>query len=215
MHDKLDAAPRSTGPATLTMGHASPSVPLDLARVVGENLRRLRTKRGLSLQRLSRASGVSRAMLSQVASSARSSLPTVNIIWKISQALAVSVTALLTDARRTASRRSFVRPPRSSSRRTTAWLLLVARAVPLSDGDAATDFYELRLAPASTRGSAGSLSPGNEGESRGRGGHVAHRHCRTSPPPPRLAMPRSFFDADLATAHCNDGADASSTLPMW
>ncbi|HYX92177.1 MAG TPA: helix-turn-helix domain-containing protein, partial [Myxococcaceae bacterium] len=37
----------------------------DLAPVVGRNLRRLRTHRGLSLERLAKASGVSRAMLGQ------------------------------------------------------------------------------------------------------------------------------------------------------
>ena len=38
----------------------------DFAPAVGANLRRLRTRRGLSLERLAQASGVSRAMLGQV-----------------------------------------------------------------------------------------------------------------------------------------------------
>src|SRR5579859_404207 len=59
----------------------------DLAPVVGKNLRRLRTQRGLSLERLSRASGVSRAMLGQV--ELGQSAPTINVLWKIARALGI------------------------------------------------------------------------------------------------------------------------------
>jgi transcriptional regulator with XRE-family HTH domain len=199
MHDKLDAAPRSTGPAMLTMSHASPSVPLDLARVVGENLRRLRTKRGLSLQRLSRASGVSRAMLSQV-ELGRSS-PTVNVVWKISQALAVSVTTLLTDARES----------QPTVLRAAAAKLLTShdgsyssRALCPFEGDSPADFYELRLAPASTE-KADPYPPGTKENLV-----VAEGTLRIviAGRPHRLeAGDAIFFDADVAHTYCNDGAD--------
>jgi len=60
---------------------------------VGANLRRLRTRRGLSLERLARKSGVSRAMLSQV--ELGRSAPTINVLWKIARALGVTFSALL------------------------------------------------------------------------------------------------------------------------
>jgi len=65
----------------------------DLAPVVGQNLRRLRVKRELSLEKLSRLSGVSRAMLGQV--ELGQSAPTINVLWKISTALGVPFSALI------------------------------------------------------------------------------------------------------------------------
>src|ERR1700710_1329985 len=61
---------------------------------VGVNLRRLRSKRGLSLQRLAQQAGVSRAMLSQI--ELGRSTPTISLMWKISQALDVTFSAFLT-----------------------------------------------------------------------------------------------------------------------
>jgi transcriptional regulator with XRE-family HTH domain len=74
---------------------ALPNVSPDLTPIVGANLRRLRTKRGLSLERLARASGVSRAMLGQV--ELGHSTPTINVLWKISTALGLPFSALITD----------------------------------------------------------------------------------------------------------------------
>lgn len=65
----------------------------DLAPVVGRNLRRLRTERGLSLEKLARVSGVSRAMLGQV--ELGRSAPTINVMWKISRALEIPFSALI------------------------------------------------------------------------------------------------------------------------
>jgi transcriptional regulator with XRE-family HTH domain len=59
---------------------------------VGPNLRRVRTKRGLSLERLARRSGVSRSMLSQIELGQTS--PTVTLLWKIARSLGVPFTAL-------------------------------------------------------------------------------------------------------------------------
>jgi transcriptional regulator with XRE-family HTH domain len=56
-------------------------------------LRRLRTQRGLSLERFARQSGVSRAMLGQI--ELGRSTPSVAVLWKISNALDVSLASLL------------------------------------------------------------------------------------------------------------------------
>lgn len=63
----------------------------DIALVVGENLRRLRTRNGLSLERLAKASGVSRAMLGQI--ELGRSAPTISVLWKIARALDVPFSA--------------------------------------------------------------------------------------------------------------------------
>ena len=65
----------------------------DLAPAVGVNLRRLRSKRGLSLERLAQRAGVSRAMLGQI--ELGHSVPTINLLWKIARALDVTFSALI------------------------------------------------------------------------------------------------------------------------
>lgn len=60
--------------------------------ILGRNLRRLRTRRGLSLERLAQSSGVSRAMLGQI--ELGRSVPTVTVLWKIARALEVGFAAL-------------------------------------------------------------------------------------------------------------------------
>src|SRR3954471_15921372 len=65
----------------------------DLTPVVGENLRRLRAQRGLSLEKLAQESGVSRAMLGQI--ELGQSAPTINVLWKIASALGVTFSALI------------------------------------------------------------------------------------------------------------------------
>lgn len=71
---------------------ATPPV-ADLAPVVGHNLRRLRTKRGLSLEGMATQNGVSRAMLGQI--ELGQSAPTINVLWKISRALEMPFAALI------------------------------------------------------------------------------------------------------------------------
>ncbi len=68
----------------------------DLTPIVAENLRRLRSERGLSLEKLSQASGVSRAMLNQVEN--EQSTPTINVLWKIARALGLPFSALISHA---------------------------------------------------------------------------------------------------------------------
>jgi transcriptional regulator with XRE-family HTH domain len=65
----------------------------ELSVIVGRNLRRLRTKRGLSLERLANLSGVSRAMLGQIENA--KSVPSISVLWKIASALQVPFATLM------------------------------------------------------------------------------------------------------------------------
>lgn len=65
----------------------------DLSKLVGQNLRSLRTKRELSLDGLANLSGVSRAMLGQIETG--KSVPTISLLWKVASALQVPFSSLL------------------------------------------------------------------------------------------------------------------------
>ncbi len=65
----------------------------DLGPVVGENLRRLRAKRNLSLETLAQRVGVSRAMLGQI--ELGQSSPSINVLWRIAHGLGVTFSALI------------------------------------------------------------------------------------------------------------------------
>jgi transcriptional regulator with XRE-family HTH domain len=87
------AAPPKEAAAAPPPEAAASQESTDLAPVVGANLRRLRTRRGLSLERLAQISGVSRAMLGQI--ELGQSAPTINVLWKIARALEVTFSALI------------------------------------------------------------------------------------------------------------------------
>ncbi len=116
--------------------------PTDLAPIVGANLRRLRVKRGLSLERLSKVCGVSRAMLGQV--ELGQSAPTINVMWKISHALGVPFSALITA--RVAGGTQVLRNVHAK-RLTSADGGFSSRALFPFDEPRSTEFYELRLTP--------------------------------------------------------------------
>jgi transcriptional regulator with XRE-family HTH domain len=130
--------PQGREPAAAT--ETAPSA--DLAPVVGGNLRRLRGKRGLSLEKLSRLSGVSRAMLGQV--ELGQSAPTINVLWKISSALSVPFSALIT-----ARGGGGLQVLRSDSAKllTSHDGSFSSRALFPFDEPRRVEFYELRLAP--------------------------------------------------------------------
>jgi transcriptional regulator with XRE-family HTH domain len=114
----------------------------DLTPVVGANLRRLRGQRALSLERLARLSGVSRAMLGQI--ELGQSAPTINVLWKISSALGVPFSALIS-ARTTGS----IHVLRSEGAK---WLRsqdgsFGSRALFPFDEPRRVEFYQLTLAP--------------------------------------------------------------------
>lgn len=120
---------------------ASGSDAADLAPIVGANLRRLRTRRGLSLERLAQLSGVSRAMLGQI--ELGQSAPTINVLWKIARALEVTFSALIssrTQAGALVLRSSEAKLLTSADRRFSS------RALFPFDEPRRVEFYELRLA---------------------------------------------------------------------
>ena len=131
------AAPTAAAP-----GAAPHDDGADLAPVVGHNLRRLRTKRGLSLERLSQLSGVSRAMLGQI--ELGQSAPTINVLWKIARALEVTFSALIST--RTQSGALVLRADEAKLL-TSKDRSFSSRALFPFDEPRRVEFYELRLAP--------------------------------------------------------------------
>lgn len=122
--------------------HIDDGPPNGLVGIVGENLRRLRTRRGLSLERLAKVSGVSRAMLGQI--ELGRSAPTINVLWKIARALDLPFAALISET-----------PTQGSTvllRRAESKILLSqdgrfsSRALFPFDEEHKVEFYELRLA---------------------------------------------------------------------
>jgi transcriptional regulator with XRE-family HTH domain len=120
----------------------APAAPASLTPVVGQNLRRLRNQRGLSLEKLSKLSGVSRAMLGQI--ELGQSAPTINVLWKISSALTVPFSALITA--RGAGGLHVLRAE-SAKLLTSHDGSFSSRALFPYDEPRRVEFYELRLAP--------------------------------------------------------------------
>jgi transcriptional regulator with XRE-family HTH domain len=144
--------PAQTQPQTQPQAPAQPQAQVtspppeatDLAPVVGGNLRRLRTRRGLSLERLAQISGVSRAMLGQI--ELGQSAPTINVLWKIARALEVTFSALI--SARTQSGALVLRASESKIL-TSKDRSFSSRALFPFDEPRRVEFYELRLAAGS------------------------------------------------------------------
>ena len=115
------------------------------APAVGENLRRIRVDRGLSLEKLARASGVSRAMLGQI--ELGQSTPTINVLWKITGALRLPFSALLSAPAPGKTR--VLQAPRAKVLR-SADGSFASRALFPFEERRTVEFYELRLAASST-----------------------------------------------------------------
>src|SRR5438270_12864672 len=125
----------SSGPAARTAADQEQLVP-----TLGANLRRLRSRRGLSLERLARRAGVSRAMLGQI--ELGQSAPTINLLWKISRALDVPFSALITQPSEVAPR---VLSAASAKLLTNHDGTFTSRALFPFDVPRRCEFYELRL----------------------------------------------------------------------
>jgi transcriptional regulator with XRE-family HTH domain len=140
--EEAGAEPKASEAWSYEVAHESSSS--DLAPVVGRNLRRLRTHRGLSLERLSKASGVSRAMLGQI--ELGQSAPTINVLWKIARALEVPFSALISS---TGASGTKVLRGAQAKRLASHDGRFVSRALFPFDEPRRVEFYELRLAPSS------------------------------------------------------------------
>jgi transcriptional regulator with XRE-family HTH domain len=117
-------------------------VAADLTPVVGRNLKRFRSERGLSLEALSKVSGVSRAMLGQI--ELGQSTPTINVVWKISRALDVPFSALISEQ---ANAGALMLPRSKAKRLSSQDGAFSSRALFPMDRPRNVEFYELRLAP--------------------------------------------------------------------
>ena len=133
-------ASTAAAPAAAASNTAHANEATDLAPIVGGNLRRLRTRRGLSLERLAQISGVSRAMLGQI--ELGQSAPTINVLWKIARALEVTFSALI--SARTQSGALVLRA-QDSKILTSKDRSFSSRALFPFDEPRRVEFYELRL----------------------------------------------------------------------
>ena len=113
----------------------------EVARRVGDNLRRHRKSRNMSFDDLAVKSGVSRAALSHIETSQGN--PTVGVLWKISMGLGIPFSELLGEAREDIGvlRRNESQVLRSADGKMESRPLTPAGAAPWAE------LYELRLAP--------------------------------------------------------------------
>ena len=111
---------------------------------VGENLRRQRIRRGLSLERLAKVSGVSRSMLGQI--ELGQSVPTIKTVWRIATALQLPFASLLADSNKRGTRLLAVTEAKMLSSQDGTF---TSRALFPFDEERKVEFYELKLAPRS------------------------------------------------------------------
>ncbi len=109
---------------------------------LGINLRKLRMERGLSLEGLAQKSGVSRAMLGQI--ELQRSAPTINVVWRITQALSLPFSALIAE---TPTNDARVLPKSRSKLLSSADGSFSSRALFPADRPRSVEFYEIRIAP--------------------------------------------------------------------
>jgi transcriptional regulator with XRE-family HTH domain len=113
----------------------------DFAPEVGTNLKRLRDARNLSLEKLAQLTGVSRAMLGQI--ELGQSTPTIRTVWKISRALDVPFSALLSGS---LVGETVLLRAAETRRMTNEKRTFVSRALFPLGGPRRVEFYELCLA---------------------------------------------------------------------
>ncbi len=109
---------------------------------IGENLRKLRSDRSLSLDALSQMSGVSRAMLGQI--ELNRSVPTITVLWRIAKALDLPFSALM---REPAEKGPAVLRRNTARFLTSADGTFKSRALFPADSQRLVEFYEVRLTP--------------------------------------------------------------------
>jgi transcriptional regulator with XRE-family HTH domain len=117
------------------------SKPEELSSVIGSNLKRLRTKRALSLEALAKLAGVSRAMIGQIEGGR--SMPTIGLLWKIARALEVPFSALMGGG--SGGSMTVMRADRSKVL-TSKDGSFASRALFPYDSERRVEFYELTMA---------------------------------------------------------------------
>jgi transcriptional regulator with XRE-family HTH domain len=146
----------------------------DVARRVGDNLRRHRKARKMSFDDLAVASGVSRAALSHIETSQGN--PTVGVLWKIAAGLGIPFSELLGETREEIGvlRRNESQVLRSADGK------MESRPLTPAGAPARAELYELRLAARAVHASD-AHSPGTReilvvlsGQLRLRVGDVSH-----------------------------------------
>jgi transcriptional regulator with XRE-family HTH domain len=116
--------------------------PEELGGIIGTNLKRLRTKRALSLEALAKLAGVSRAMIGQIEGGR--SMPTIGLLWKIARALDVPFSALIGGG--AGGGMTVLRADRSKVL-TSKDGSFSTRALFPFDSERRVEFYELVMAP--------------------------------------------------------------------
>ncbi|MDB5396682.1 MAG: putative transcriptional regulator [Rhodospirillales bacterium] len=129
-----------TGDLAVPVAVAEKGSDENLGLLVGQNMKRLRQRRSLSLEAVSKLSGVSRAMLNQI--ELARSVPTINIVWKIASAFGVPFSTLITSHD---AERMRVLPASQAKILTSATGEFSSRALFPFDGERRTEFYEIRL----------------------------------------------------------------------
>ena len=132
--------PDGVAPSTDNASPAALQAGDNLGVVVGQNIKRLRSRRNLSLEGLAKISGVSRAMLGQIETGR--SVPTINVVWKIACAFGVPFSTLIASQNADAIR---VITVKEAKLLTSANGDFTSRALFPFDGERRTEFYELRL----------------------------------------------------------------------
>lgn len=167
--------------------------------VLGRNLRRLRTRHGLSLERLGRLSGVSRAMLGQI--ELGRSVPTVTVLWKIARALDVTFAALTS-----VNEQEGIVVLRQNQAKvlSSADGLVASRALHPPEGDRRVEFHEILLRPGASE-DGDSQPPGSVEHLV-----VAQGQVELTVDGKRFRLERRdaiLFDADTRHAYRNVGED--------
>jgi transcriptional regulator with XRE-family HTH domain len=116
----------------------------NLGVIVGQNIKRLRLRRNLSLEALSKLSNVSRAMLGQI--ELGRSVPTINVVWKIASAFDVPFSTMI--AAHPSGQMQVLRADQSKIL-FSASKEFSSRALFPFDREHRVEFYEIRLAAGS------------------------------------------------------------------
>lgn len=140
-------APRSItkkiAPLKHTPSIASPEaqkVDGNLGVLVGQNIKKLRSRRNLSLDAVAKLSGVSRAMLGQI--ELGRSVPTINVVWKIASAFGVPFSTLIASEN---TERVYTLRADEAKILSSASGQFSSRALFPFDGERQAEFYEIRI----------------------------------------------------------------------